>query len=712
MANYTIQSGDTLNGIAKANNTTTDALLQTNKNITDPNKILAGSTINLPSTTNIDVNKIDTPINPLSIPQTQTNNYGSSIYQSAQNTVQDLYNKQQQISQDIINQQQQALSPLYQQQKQLQTEIAGKGADQLQMENNVNLASQRQQLANLQSQIAQQTTKFNAEQYNFSAAGNPITASVSRKDDAIQLAMMTAAAQGIQGNISAAETSINNAINLKYSDKEQQLQYVNDFIKTNEDKMTTAQKELANTKSTQIAAQIQQIQKDKEDMTSLITNAIKQGAPSSVTSKAALAATPLQAAQILGTYAGDYFKIKELQNTLNQNNIGNYSTNNVPIGSLTKESGMTVDDYIKGIAGVESSGQATPYTAIGPVVTTGMYAGDRAYGKYQVMGKNIPEWTKQAFGKAMTIQEFLASPEKQDALIKYRAEKDYAKYGNWDDVASVWFSGKPYDGNLSADVTGTTVPEYITRFRRYAGSSKGTTVSKTAQSYLDMFNKGTMSIDDIKNMIGSSKESLPLKNEVVNAINAQGGKRIYGNDTETISDMNTQITDLQRLIYGQDANGNPLSPNQTGKYITDNGKVINTEAGYKAISGPIQWGDLGSGQRGDALTIAGRVISSQTLKSLADAKAKGVTFGALSETELATAASAASNLAARADYTNGKLTGFKGSESEFKRDVETVISSLQKAISDKTGTNSTLNNWGGTVVDTYTNNSNNNYGFK
>lgn len=51
MATYTIQWGDTLTSIAKANNTTIDALLSANPNITNPNLIYAGALLNLPGTT-------------------------------------------------------------------------------------------------------------------------------------------------------------------------------------------------------------------------------------------------------------------------------------------------------------------------------------------------------------------------------------------------------------------------------------------------------------------------------------------------------------------------------------------------------------------------------------------------------------------------------------------------------------------------------------
>ena len=44
---YKIKKGDTLSGIAKANNTTVEALMKANPNIKDANKIMAGADLNL-----------------------------------------------------------------------------------------------------------------------------------------------------------------------------------------------------------------------------------------------------------------------------------------------------------------------------------------------------------------------------------------------------------------------------------------------------------------------------------------------------------------------------------------------------------------------------------------------------------------------------------------------------------------------------------------
>jgi hypothetical protein len=127
-------------------------------------------------------------------------------------------------------------------------------------------------------------------------------------------------------------------------------------------------------------------------------------------------------------------------------------------GAATAPAGFDMDRAKYASGSIESGGR---YNAVGPVTNRG----DRAYGKYQVMGANIPSWTKEALGSSMTPSEFLASPEAQEAVFETQFGKSVAKYGNPADAASVWFSGRPLAkaGNAS-DVLGTTVPQYVQKF--------------------------------------------------------------------------------------------------------------------------------------------------------------------------------------------------------------------------------------------------------
>jgi len=131
-----------------------------------------------------------------------------------------------------------------------------------------------------------------------------------------------------------------------------------------------------------------------------------------------------------------------------------------------RPSGLT-SPLAAAIAAGESAGSGG-YAALGPVQRTG----DRAYGKYQVMGANIPEWTKQATGTAMTPQQFLASPAAQDSVFNKKFGDLTAKYGP-SGAAAAWFAGEGGMNNPNArDSLGTSVSGYVSKFQRNLGAEE------------------------------------------------------------------------------------------------------------------------------------------------------------------------------------------------------------------------------------------------
>lgn len=125
-------------------------------------------------------------------------------------------------------------------------------------------------------------------------------------------------------------------------------------------------------------------------------------------------------------------------------------------GVVAQEDPM--DRYARAIASNESGGR---YNAIGPQTKTG----DRAYGKYQVMGANVPTWTEEALGQRMTPAEFLNDTNAQEKVFRHKFGSYLNQYGTPQDAASMWFSGKPLaEAGGRSDVTGTTVPGYVSRF--------------------------------------------------------------------------------------------------------------------------------------------------------------------------------------------------------------------------------------------------------
>jgi hypothetical protein len=122
-------------------------------------------------------------------------------------------------------------------------------------------------------------------------------------------------------------------------------------------------------------------------------------------------------------------------------------------------------NYGSAIAGIESGGK---YDALGPVTKTG----DRAYGKYQVMGANVGPWSKQHLGQEMTADQFLQNPQAQDAVFNGQFGSYAQKYGP-EGAAKAWFAGERGMNNPNArDQLGTTVQGYADKFNKGMGGSQ------------------------------------------------------------------------------------------------------------------------------------------------------------------------------------------------------------------------------------------------
>lgn len=127
---------------------------------------------------------------------------------------------------------------------------------------------------------------------------------------------------------------------------------------------------------------------------------------------------------------------------------------------MPRNSTDPLDALLEAIGWAESRGR---YDAVGPRVASGMYAGQRALGRYQVMPGNLPEWSRAALGREVTPDEFLASPELQDQIARHRLGTIYGRYGNVEDVASVWHSGRPLERATADGATDglTSTQDYV-----------------------------------------------------------------------------------------------------------------------------------------------------------------------------------------------------------------------------------------------------------
>jgi hypothetical protein len=114
--------------------------------------------------------------------------------------------------------------------------------------------------------------------------------------------------------------------------------------------------------------------------------------------------------------------------------------------------------YRSAISAIESGGR---YDALGPVTRNG----DRAYGKYQMMGNNIGPWSKDALGRSISASEFLANPSLQDQIFDHRFGGYVDKYGA-SGAAQAWFGGPGSvgKGGIATDILGTSGNDYVAKF--------------------------------------------------------------------------------------------------------------------------------------------------------------------------------------------------------------------------------------------------------
>lgn len=92
---------------------------------------------------------------------------------------------------------------------------------------------------------------------------------------------------------------------------------------------------------------------------------------------------------------------------------------------------MSFEAFYNAIIGQESGGN---YSAVNK--------DSGALGIAQIMPFNIGPWSKEILGYEITPQQFLNSPELQDAIVKGKLKKYYDSYGARG-AASAWYSGQP-----------------------------------------------------------------------------------------------------------------------------------------------------------------------------------------------------------------------------------------------------------------------------
>lgn len=186
--------------------------------------------------------------------------------------------------------------------------------------------------------------------------------------------------------------------------------------------------------------------------------------------------------------------------------LGNVSRLFNAANSNAAGSGMNMSSFAAAIKSIESAGSGG-YSALGPITASG----DRAYGAYQVMGANIPSWTKSALGYSMSPDEYLKSSSAQDAVFSKIFGGYVDKYGA-SGAAQAWFGGPGSvgkGGNVT-DMLGTSGTEYVNKFNSALGDVTLTTgsTSRSLTSFASNIGSAGSGLNQLGSGLGKFGQTL------------------------------------------------------------------------------------------------------------------------------------------------------------------------------------------------------------
>lgn len=113
------------------------------------------------------------------------------------------------------------------------------------------------------------------------------------------------------------------------------------------------------------------------------------------------------------------------------------------LGAASGQGGATGDlaKLMRAIRSQESSGN---YGAVNSM--------SGAAGGYQIMPANLPQWSREALGHSVNMQQFMKSPQIQDAIAKYKLNQYLQKYGAAG-AAAAWYGGPGAVKNMNSRTT-------------------------------------------------------------------------------------------------------------------------------------------------------------------------------------------------------------------------------------------------------------------
>ena len=188
--------------------------------------------------------------------------------------------------------------------------LTGRSAKTQELTTAAGLPEMQKQLADINVQIAQKAAAFDKQMVD--EQGKPILnaiiggrTSLIQRQKAVELGGLSAVAQAMQGNISAAQNTIKETVQMEYEDQMDQINALKTQLEVNRESMTDAQKKLADKQAILLDERSRLLEEESTTRKGILDMAVavaQNGAPSNVTSAMSKARTIEEALKIGGEY--------------------------------------------------------------------------------------------------------------------------------------------------------------------------------------------------------------------------------------------------------------------------------------------------------------------------------------------------------------------------------------------------------------------------
>lgn len=346
---YTIQKGDTLSGIASANKTTVQDLLKLNPNISNPNLIQAGGSLNLQAPTqepfigpklpvygpqlpegytlgktdpsNVKVPDVTsaadlgTAKQPEIPPPTQTIKTPDATVMTADDYLKKYQEAQAATAKLPTEQATTEQSGLYNRLKELYTQQAPKASDLLAEQQKAGISDINQKIQEQNLLISQLTGQYNKNIAALPGQGRGITTSIiqgqterERRIAASEIGAQTSILQALQGNLTLAKQTAQDAIDLKYGPIEKEIEQKLKLLELNTPSFNAAETKKADALKAILEQQKQDTadkKTEEQNISQVLLQAAQKNAPLDVLNKIKNSTNINDAILNAGQYAGD-----------------------------------------------------------------------------------------------------------------------------------------------------------------------------------------------------------------------------------------------------------------------------------------------------------------------------------------------------------------------------------------------------------------------